>query len=192
MENILKAVGRYELLTEEESYVFSQAIAGSKSVFLKKGQYLWAYGDLPDYEIYVCSGLLRQYVIDNDNEKILHFYKEEDFFSDCTGQPVANYVQAIEDCELLIIRNPDWGAIAEKYPVMGRIGQKMMEELVQAQRQHLCLLMIANPEERYRQFLQSNPDLISRVSVTHLAQYLGLSRETISRIRAKVFRSVIS
>lgn len=123
MVRILKAVSRYEQLNENESSVFLQAIAGGKSIYLKKGQHLWAYGDMPDYEIFVGSGLLRQYVIDNDNEKILHFYKEEDFFADCSGHPVVNYVQAIEDCELLIIEKPDWGAVTEKYPVMGRIGQ---------------------------------------------------------------------
>ena len=48
------------------------------------------------------------------------------------------------------------------------------------------MLMKPGPEERYKFLLQTEPELVNRVSVTHLAQYLGISRETLSRMRAKV------
>ncbi len=67
----------------------------------------------------------------------------------------------------------------------------MMERDLLFQREHVNLLLKYNPQERYKYLLENSPIRISRISVTHLAQYLGISRETLSRMRAKVYKTEI-
>ncbi|MBK6355051.1 MAG: hypothetical protein IPF46_17090 [Saprospiraceae bacterium] len=78
-----------------------------------------------------------------------------------------------------------------EFPAIERVSRKVAEILMLNYKEHVNLLMKSNPEERYRYLLDTNPDLVKRISVTHLAQYLGISRETLSRIRAKISVSSI-
>ena len=121
-----------------------------------------------------------------DKEKIIQLYQDQDFIHDCSGKPIEYAIQAIEDCNLLCTRNEDSEMLFTQFPVFEKSGRKMTEALMLKHKAHINLLLISNPEARYKQLQKTNPELIKRLSVTHLAQYLSLSRETISRIRGKV------
>ena len=187
MHHIIQEFNRIEPLDDKEVHALENLLATARQTILKKGEYLWQYGDMPDYEAYIEHGLLRQVIEDSDgNEKIIQFYKEGDYIHDCTGQPVNHCIHALEDCTLGILKNTDWENLLRRYPKIERIGYKMLQQLLHLHKDHLNLLMKYSPEERYKYVLQNQPELVSRVSVTHMAQYLGLSRETLSRMRAKV------
>ncbi len=192
MENIINTLNSFCELNNEEISALQVVLANAKRFSVKKGQYLWQYGDTPKVELYVDSGMLRHFVIENNgNEKILQIYKEQDFIHDCSGQPIEYAVQAIEDCELISPVTVDYEQLASDFPVFEKIGRKMVEAHMLNYKEHINTLMKSNPEERYRQLQNTRSDLIKRISVTHLAQYLGLSRETLSRIRGKVSESSI-
>lgn len=194
IDNIIKTYNSFEQLGDEEIFALKEILAHSKHVTLKRGQYLWQEGDTPDFEAYVNFGILRQFVTeDNGNEKIIQFFQEEYFIHDCSGNPVEHCVQALEDCDLLTIKSNhmNWEQIMLEFPAIERVSRKVAEILMLNHKEHVNLLMKSNPEERYRYLLDTNPDLVKRISVTHLAQYLGISRETLSRIRAKISVSSI-
>jgi len=187
MQKFIDTLNSYVQLNKEEISALQNVLVHSKILSLKKGQLLWQYGDAPKVEIFVNEGLLRQFTIENSgNEKIIQLFKEHDLIHDCSAKPIEYAIQVIEDCNLICMKNIDSENIATQYPVFEKIGRIMTEKLMLQQKAHVNLLMISNPEERYKQIQKSNPDLIKRLSVTHLAQYLNLSRETISRIRGKV------
>ncbi len=187
MENFIDTLNAIGELNNDEVFALQKVIAQSKILTLKKGQFLWQYGDTPQIEVFVNLGLLRQYIIEsNGNEKIIQVFKEQDLVHDCSGKPIEYYIQAIEDSQLLCVKNKDSESLSTQFPVFEKIGRKMTETLMLKHKVHVNLLMISNPEERYKEIQKTNPDLIKRLSVTHLAQYLGLSRETLSRVRGKV------
>lgn len=192
MENIIATLEKIEKLSKDELNAISQLQPHTHRTTLKRGNYLYQSGDTPDFVVFVEFGLLRHIVTDSsDNEKIIQFYKEDDFIHDChcyyEQKPVDYSVQALEDCELSCFKLPDVEHLTTDFPVFEKIGRKMLEGHLTNHKEHITLLMKFNPEERYKYILENNPELIQRVTVTHLAQYLGLSRETLSRMRAKVF-----
>lgn len=187
MEKFITTLNSYSLLSNEEIAALQNVLSKSKMLTLKKGQYLWQYGDTPQIEVFVNEGLLRQFTVEkNGNEKIIQLYKEQDLIHDCSGKPIEYAIQAIEDCNLLCTRNEDSEMLFTQFPVFEKSGRKMTEALMLKHKAHVNLLLISNPEARYKLLQKTNPELIKRLSVTHLAQYLSLSRETISRIRGKV------
>lgn len=66
-----------------------------------------------------------------------------------------------------------------------------MSSFLKNHQEHITILMKYNPEERYKYLIANKPDLFKRISVTHIAQFLDMSRETLSRMRAKVFEQNI-
>jgi CRP-like cAMP-binding protein len=187
MDKFISALNTYQTLSHHEVFALQKVLTQSKTISLKKGQYLWQYGDTPKVEVFVNDGLLRQYNVESSgNEKIIQIFQENDLIHDCSGEPITYHIQAIENCKLLILKNTDFLSITSQFPNFEKTGRKMTEAIMLKHKAHINLLMISNPEGRYKQIQKLNPELIKRLSVTHLAQYLSLSRETISRIRAKV------
>jgi CRP-like cAMP-binding protein len=187
MQKFIDTLNSFGQHTKEEVFALQKVLEQSKIITLKKGHYLWQLGHTPKVEVFVCDGLLRQYNVEsNGNEKIIHLFKENDLIHDCSGEPITYYIQAIEDCNLLYLKNSDFVLLSSQFPIFEKTGRKMTEAIMLKHKAHVNLLMISNPEERYKRIQKSNPDLLKRLSVKHLAQYLNLSRETISRIRAKV------
>lgn len=191
MDKIIQKLSEIEPLNPAQHEALLALQPFMKNFTLKKGQYLYQYGDIPDYVVFIDFGILRHVINDsNENEKILRFYMEDDFIEDCQSfneqKPVEYSVQALEDCELSYFKFMEVVHLYSEYPEFEKIGRKMMESNASIHVEHLTLLMKFNPDERYQYIMKNEPHLIRRLTVTHLAQYLDLSRETLSRIRAKV------
>jgi CRP-like cAMP-binding protein len=191
MDKIIQKLSEIEPLNPAQHEALLALQPFMKNFTLKKGQYLYQYGDIPDYVVFIDFGILRHVINDsNENEKILRFYMEDDFIEDCQSfneqKPVEYSVQALEDCELSYFKFMEVVHLYTEYPEFEKIGRKMTESNASIHVGHLTLLMKFNPDERYQYIMKNEPHLIRRLTVTHLAQYLDLSRETLSRVRAKV------
>ncbi len=191
IDNIIKTLDNYEQLNGDEMTALQQLNPFMKHTILKKGHYLFQEGDIPDMVYYIEFGLMRRFLNDtSDNEKIIQFYKEEDFIHDCNcyyeQRPIDYFVQALEDCDLVYFKLSDVEHLTTDYPVFEKIGAKMLRGHIANYTEHLALLMKYSPEERYQNILEHAPELIQRLTVTHLSQYLSMSRETLSRMRARI------
>ncbi|UPT65416.1 MAG: Crp/Fnr family transcriptional regulator [Sphingobacteriales bacterium JAD_PAG50586_3] len=190
MDKFIAQIASQVQLTNEELSIVKEFAALGKSVSLKKGEHLLDAGTINDLMVFVNEGILRQYVTDaNGNEKIIQLLMDGRFFEDCVeiAAPIDYAIQAIEDCELTCFKMTDVVGFSSKFTVMEKIGNTMAMGNMQQNNEHIALLMKYTPEERYKYVLEHKPELIQRLSVTHLAQYLDMSRETLSRIRSKVF-----
>lgn len=196
MQNLISALARIEPLSQGQEEAILALQPFMKHISLKKGNYLYRSGQIPDFVAHVECGILRHVIMDsNENEKILRFFQEDDFIEDCKSfneQCPVNYsIQALEDCDLGYFKFMDVVHLYTDYPEFEKIGRKMMERNAASYELHLSALMKYNSEERYKFLLQTNPDLIKRISVTHLAQYLDMNRVTLSKMRAKMINSQI-
>lgn len=140
---------------------------------------------------FVLKGCLRQYILDEDaEEKTIALYTEGQainfYDSRNLGQLTTSTLQCLEDCVLLIGDPQQDVSLYEKYPALVDITRKMLEaELHQAQHTH-ARFVSASPLDRYLNFLEDRPGLALRVPQYQLASYLGMTPESLSRIKRRI------
>lgn len=138
-------------------------------------------------EFWVKKGLLKAYFLDEDGkEHILQFAREEYWTSDFDGYqnkvPAKIFLDCIEDCELLELSFDNREAICKELHKMEHFFRvKANLGYIHLQKRILSLLH-DSAEERYRNFIDSYPNLMQRIPKKLLASYLGVSRETLSRL----------
>lgn len=178
-------------LSSDEWTAFSKILTiknlNKKEFFLQEGQ-------ICKFSAFISQGLFKVYTIDTrGTEKIIQFNAKSSFLSDCEsylGNKPSDYnIEAIENSTLVIFQNKDLENLCKRFPVFDKIGRQVTHEILSYYKEHIKLVMTKTPQERYDYLLSNNADLIQRVSITHLSQFLGLTRETVSRLRGK-FKAV--
>lgn len=188
MFEILEAYFERSFSLSPESKALIRSVLLPKNI--KKGEFLQREGEIPRYAAFVCKGLLRSYVIDNKGkEHIVQFAPENWWISDKAGASEAGlttfFIDAIEDSALLLIDKPGHITLMEKLPGYAQSFQTGIQKRMVAKDKRIIHSLTATAEERYNDFLQTYPTIAQRVPQHMLASYLGLTPETISRIRRK-------
>jgi CRP-like cAMP-binding protein len=140
---------------------------------------------------FVYSGLLRAFYVDKDgNEISVNFIRESGYathYSAFLTQTPGKYnFQCIEPT---IIVNLSYNHIQEgyeKFPLLERYGRLVAEEVLKIQQRRIEGFLFDNAETRYLDFIKDNPDLFNRVSLSYLSSYLGIERQSLTRIRKKL------
>ena len=158
---------------------------------MKKGQFYQRAGEVTTHGGFVVEGCFRTYVTDEKGrENILHFSPEGAWIGDIqsatTGMPTPFFVDVIEDARVLIISLQSFDALIAAIPEFGHRYRLGLEGSEAAKQRRLALLLHASGEERYLEFVKRHPALAERVPQYMLASYLGLTPETLSRIRARI------
>jgi CRP-like cAMP-binding protein len=140
---------------------------------------------------FVFSGLLRAFYVDKDGKEIsVNFIKEGRYATHysalITQTPCKYYFQCIEPS---IIVNLPYKHIQDgynKFPNLERYGRLVAEEVLKMQQRRIESFLFENAETRYLDFIKENLDLFNRVSLSNLASFLGIERQTLTRIRKKL------
>lgn len=174
-------------LTDEELDLV-QAVTVNKR--LRKRQYLLQEGDICHYNCFIVKGCLRNYRVSEDgNEHILRFGVENWWVSDPesynNGTKTKNNIDALEDSELLLIEKADFDKLVEKIPNFRSFRDKLKERSFDASQNRIMSHISDTAEQKYEGFIKNYPDIFNRVPLHMIASYLGVSRETLSRIRTK-------
>jgi CRP-like cAMP-binding protein len=160
---------------------------------LAAGDFLQRAGAVTQYAAFVAKGCLRTYTIDTKGkEHIVNFAPETwwvaDVISLSTGAPSEYFVEALEQSDLLLVDSPSHEAIVNSVPGYAAAHRKGLQKHAAAKDKRIVGSMSASAHERYLQFLETYPSLVARVPQWMLASYLGVSPETVSRIRRKLAR----
>ncbi len=158
---------------------------------LGEHEFLQRAGDVAKYAAFVANGCLRKYVIDaQGKEHIIQFAPETWWLADATslanGTPSQYFVDAVEDTDLLLIDPQSHETIIEKVPGYADAFRRGLQKHAAARDERIVSALSASAEERYTAFLNTYPSIATRVPQRMLASYLGVSPETISRIRRKL------
>jgi CRP-like cAMP-binding protein len=161
---------------------------------LPVGEFLQRAGDVTRHAAFVASGCLRSYVIDaGGKEHIIQFAPETWWLADSaslmTGKPSQYFVDAVEESVLLLIEPASHQAILERVPGYAVAFRTGLQKHNAAKDERIVTALSSSAEERYLEFLERYPSLAQRVPQWMLASYLGVSPETVSRIRKQLSRN---
>ncbi len=182
---ILSNITRHIQLSPEEQQLLTSALTMRK---LRKRYFLVQAGDLCHHEYFVNAGCLRAFITDprGDDHNLL-FATEDWWISDMqsylTGLPATMSIEALEDCEVLAIEKGDLNRLFEQIPALNTWFRILLQNAFVAQQQRIFASISYTAEERYAFFIQKYPQLEQRIPQHHVASYLGVSAETLSRIR---------
>lgn len=173
-----------------EEIIDLENIIQSKKV--AKGNHLIREGKICDFIAYVQKGCLRCYFLKEDGTEMTdNFSFEDDFITDyhsyLTQSPSLQNTMALEDAELLILRKKDVESLYQKSLNFQELGRLMAENLYVFSYQRVQSLLTENAEEKYLRLIRQRPQLLNRVQHYYVASYLGISPETLSRIRKKIY-----
>jgi CRP-like cAMP-binding protein len=160
---------------------------------LRTGEALQHAGDISKYAAFVARGCLRSYVIDaRGKEHIVLFAPETWWLADNTSltgkTPSQYFMDAIEDSDVLLIDPPSHQKLVDTIPPYATAFRQGLQKHAAAKDQRIVNSLSSSAEERYLNFLATYPSIVTRVPQWMLASYLGVSPETVSRIRKKLSR----
>ncbi len=176
------------LLTEEEFNICTKFFISKK---LKKHQFLLNEGDVCKYIGFVNTGCLREYKIDNKGvEHILQFAIEDWWVSDLnsflTGLPASYNIDALQDSDVLLLEKSAREELLKNCPKMERFFRLLIEANHVASQRRIADSLSASAEERYLKFIKTYPKLFEQVPQNQIASYLGITPQSLSRIRKEL------
>jgi len=155
-----------------------------KDLFLQSGKVQKAIG-------FIAKGLVRSFFIDEQgNEITVGFYPEGDYATHypafITRKPSRYTIQCLEPTTMVCLSFEDLQMVYQQMPAFQQYGRLVAEEILKRQQARIESFIFQTAEERYLDFIEHYPTLFNRISLSQLCSYLGIERQTLTRIRQKL------
>jgi CRP-like cAMP-binding protein len=148
--------------------------------FLKEGQTLSNY-------FVMRKGLIRAYFYRNGKEVNSWFGEENEIFCSILplykNKPSFENLEFLEDAELYVLSSDDLFELYQLHPELNYIGRLIAEDMCVILEDRITSLHTETAIERYQSLIKKQPNLLNRINLGHIASYLGITAETLSRIR---------
>ena len=155
-----------------------------------KNEFLVREGQYPKGIFFINEGSIREYYLKDGKEFHTSFFFENDFVSVLESLkksiPSAVNLVAMEDTSIYYIPKEDMLALYQEAIIFQEIGREILEMLFFNEKNYASLLSGNQPKERYECLVKEHPHLIQRVPLQYLASFLGMTRESLSRVRKRV------
>ncbi|NII28473.1 Crp/Fnr family transcriptional regulator [Pseudoflavitalea sp. X16] len=191
-EPLLKYINNYTstTLSESESELIKSAFTLKK---IKRKQYFLQAGDVCRYFGFILKGAMRQYLVDDKGvEHIVHLSIENWWVGDRESwvmlTPSNYYIDAWEDTELLLITRADTLKLVQQIPAFSELLRLLDERNNIATQRRIASSISYTAEKRYIDFINSHPDFLQRFPQHVIASYLGITKETLSRVRKQAMQ----
>lgn len=157
-----------------------------KAILLKEGE-------VNSHICMVITGLVRSYYL-NEEKEITSRLMDEGFIitswiSFYTRKPGNEFLETIEETTLACVHYNDIQNLYEEFPEFNIIGRKQVEYSFYMSELRTRMLRKHTAEEKYKFFLENHPNLLQRVALKHVATYLGMNEETLSRVRSQYHKA---
>jgi len=159
-------------------------------VFFNKGELLLKEGQVCEHIYFIRRGVVRGFVKEGKKDITTWITAEGELVSsiltfEVKGSAIEN-MQAIEDCDLLALTLADLQSLYEQIPEFNIIGRKLLQQYYSDAERRAFIARLTNAETKYRQFLTRYSHLANRIPLTYIASFLGITLETLSRVRRKL------
>ncbi len=157
---------------------------------IKKGEIIFQSGDIVKHIHFVIEGCLRQYYVNPHGAERILFFAEEGWWagemeSFINNIPTTLNMQALEDCQTLMINRENWEHATRNIPDYALYQIKKRGQTVAWFKGQLAESTTSTPDEKYRKLVNENATLLQRLPQYYIANFLGVTPETLSRIRKR-------
>jgi len=176
--------------TEEE---FAMLLSYFTVKTINKKDYYLKAGECCHSKAYLNKGCARNFVLDEQgHERILFFAFEDwwlgDFDSYYSGKPGTNYIQMLEDSELLVISKENFQKAEQEISKLKQWYSFKMLRSASASRNRIEEMKTLSAEERYLKLIENQPHIFQRIPLQHIASYLNIEPQSLSRMRKRLIR----
>jgi CRP-like cAMP-binding protein len=181
MEELKQFILQFVQPNEDELTSFLQHV---KEETIARGKTIIKAGTVCDKMFFIKKGLVKYIMLhENDKSKAMHIAMDHDlvadFFSFYSGLPSISSVETLTACELFYISKKDLSSLYDQYKVWERFGRMVAEAAMLEQIMEKLNFQTKTPEQRYTELIGKKPSLLQEVN-------LGITQETLSRIRARL------
>jgi len=193
IQRLIDTIQEYVELNQQELLWLEESI---DKRYLKKGEVFFSEGKISTEIYYVVQGCIRLFYNVNGDEKTAFFYTDGQFI--CAGEsytfgvPAVENYQAIEAAEIFVFEKKKTEELLNRVPKMEIIARVATENELITSQKIIASFVTQSAEQRYVHLLSKQGALLQRVPQQYIASYLGVSPETLSRIKARVARKGLS
>ena len=181
---------RFDTLVPQTDDDWLRFIPIVEPVTYPKNECLIQAGQVENYIYYIVDGMVRLFLNDDGKDISLDFSFSNDFVSAyssfLTGKPTAFTVQALTEVQALRFSRTNLLTLYDQSHRAERIGRLIAEQAFLQKTSREVQFLTSTAKQRYVQLLEQNPVFVQKISVRHLASYLGIEPESLSRIRRDV------
>ena len=193
MDRLIESIEAKVPLTESDKMIICSFF---EPYTLKKKKDILRIGEVCKYTTFIDKGCARSFSIDSKGaEKTIQIAFEghwiADMYSVLTGEPSDIFIETIEDVRLFRIKNEDIEKLYDQVPAVERYFRLLLQNAYVATQRRLKTMISEPADVRYQQLIRHYPDMLKRVPLAHIASYLGIAPESLSRIRKKPYDSCI-
>jgi CRP-like cAMP-binding protein len=180
----------FDNFLKDNSNLELQEIIKSKTNIVQfyKNEMILKQGKICKNLYFIEKGLTRGYRIDDDGKDITNWFAPEgtlatSTYSFISQKPSFENIVALEDCSMRMISRKSLYDLYEKFPAMNEMGRELVEIYYLELEERVNLLQFQTAKQRYENFVKNESYLLQRTSLGYIASYLGITQETLSRIR---------
>ena len=187
IDSLINNFLKHGLLSQMEKEAIAQSTELKE---FKKGDFLVKEGQKSMNSYFVLQGCIRQYNLSNGDEKTTRFFTESEWVISVDGfseNPVSmhNWI-CMEDCILVSGNEQKAQELFDEFPKLETISRKIVETAFSEIQKSILFYHSETPEQRYLSLVDKYPDILQRVPQYHIASYIGVKPESLSRIRKRV------
>ena len=176
--------------TDEEMEVI---MSHFKPMSIPAGEYFVDEGIICKNIGFITKGYIRTYYEINEQEVTTMVLTKHNIVTAHTSftlqRPSMSYIQAITDCELLVMSAESMQQLYDRFPKWERLGRLITEQVYGYMESRVVDYLSLSPEARYRKMLENDAKILKNVPLRYIASMLGITPETLSRIRNKVHKA---
>lgn len=180
----------HPLNTEEADYLLKIA----KPVSFKKGELLLKSGEICNHLYFIKKGIVRGYVKEGKKDITTWITAENEMVTSISGLGNSNVseenMQAVENCSAWAITNRDLEDLYSKFPVFNIVARKLLQKYYKDAEGRAFIARLSKAETKYLYFLKNHGHLANRVPLKYIASFLGITLETLSRVRKKISSAI--
>lgn len=136
---------------------------------------------------FVLEGIFRIYYYNDQGKEITKIFLEENHLISNLKENISiEYIQAVTCCKLVVFSNCDWKEILLEIPALEQVVQEINRQALLVKLQRVSPLIAQDATTRYLEFLQKYPTLVNRIPLSYIASYLGITQQSLSRIRKNI------
>jgi len=160
------------------------------SCSFRKGKLLLKAGEVCEHIYFIKKGAVRGFIKDGTKDITTWITAENEVVSSISSldirEPAQENMQAIENCEMLALTYSDFQDLYIKFPEFNIVARKLLQKYYQDAERRAFIARVTKAEKKYRLFLTRYGHLANRIPLKYIASFLGITLETLSRVRKKL------